>query len=411
MGGTRGQQATVSIEDFCRGPLRAQLVRSFRNFPEDEVEDALSFALEQGVRGLCRGTTEGEVFSWLRTVMLRRLGRERQRRGKVVAATSEGVELELVPSLAPGPEEVLIAKDRCEAVADLVDALPEHTRAVLRARYFENLSRAEIAETTGLTERQVKRHIERAMDAVEGFVLQRLGGPSPCADGRPAVLAYAKGHASRALADAARRHLAACERCRSFHGELRAVRWGAAAAAPMPAVAGDAAPGLASVVEKLHAASVWTKHQLYALGGRADPAAFGGVRGPGTAATVLTCAAIGTAGGATYCVTQGVPDPVRRFVTADHNDAQPDKRPPAIADAAEPAVAVPEPGPTAPSPEPPPPPRASPAPEEPPSPPPPPPEQEFMFERSAAPSSGSTPPPSPAQTASASSVGGGEFAP
>ena len=76
----------VSIVDFCGEPRRSRLIRSFKNFPQAEVEDALSFALKQGLRGLCRGRTEPEIFSWLRTVMLRRLARERQRAAKVVAA-------------------------------------------------------------------------------------------------------------------------------------------------------------------------------------------------------------------------------------------------------------------------------------------------------------------------------------
>jgi len=57
----------------------------------------------------------------------------------------------------PGPEDVLLAKERCEAVADLVERLPERTRAVVRARYFESLNRADVAKVTGLSERQVKR--------------------------------------------------------------------------------------------------------------------------------------------------------------------------------------------------------------------------------------------------------------
>lgn len=400
------------VEDFCAGPLRAQLMRSFRNFPEQDVEDALSFALEQGLHAPRRGTSEGEVFSWLRTTMLRRLGRERERQGRVVAASGEGIELELVASALPGPEEELIAKERCEAVAELVDALPETTRAVLRARYFEGLDRRQAAAATGLSERQVKRHVERAMDAVEQFVLGRLGAVAPCADGRRAVLAYAKGHAPAAVAARARHHLTGCERCRTFHGELRAVRWGAAAATPVPALAGDGS-ALGTALERAAAVAASAKQQLYALGGRADAAALGGVRGPGAAATALTCAALGTAGGATYCVTYGFPEPVRELVGADRADAReepaaspaPAHEPPPVAtDVAVPAAPVQ----TTPAPQ------AAPAPT---APPPPPREHEFTFERTAASaaepaeSSAAASPAPPARPAAAPAEGGGEFGP
>lgn len=408
-GTDKPRASRATLEDFCREPRRSLLCRSFRNFPPAEVEDALSFAIEQGLRGLCRGTTEPELFSWLRTVMLRRLGRERQRQGRVAAATDAGVELELVPGSLPAPEQALIEKERCEAVANLVARLPERTQAVLRARYFENLSRAQVAEATGLSERQVKRQLERAIDAVEEFVYGRMQAQGPCDDGRDAVVPFARGHAPAPVADRARHHLARCERCREFHAELRSVRWGAAAATPLPALAAGEGPA-SGALEKLHAGIDWAKGQLHAVAARADVTAVGGVRGPGAAATMLTCAAIGT-GGATYCVSQGFPEPVRDLLPGGNAQAETkraareaDPQPVPVAEAPPPVVPTPAPhaDPVTVEPEP--------APE--PSPPPEPEPQEFAFEQTTpGGSTAAAPSDQPAQPAPAPAEGGGEFGP
>ena len=102
--------------------------------------------------------------------------------------------------------------------------------------------------------------------------------------------------------------MTSCAQCREFVSEFRAIRWGAAALAPVPAAIASE-PAVNPILDKVGAGRDWSKQQLYALAGRADPTPVAGVRGPGTAAALLGCAAISTAGGATYCVTQGVPSP------------------------------------------------------------------------------------------------------
>jgi RNA polymerase sigma factor (sigma-70 family) len=392
------------------------VIGRFRGFPRAEVEDAFSFALEKGLQNLCREENEASIGAWLHKVMLHRLMRVTSRQQLV--QPGGGQELDLFATQRLSPEQELVRAEHCREIASFVDELPARTASVLRARYFEEKTRTQVAEELNLSEKQVKRELENAMDALEAFVIGHARS-EPCEFGRKPVTVYARGWAQGSVAAQARHHLTKCEQCRRFYGDFRSLRWGAAAAVPVPALA--SAPDHAPTIDKLTAAADWVRERVYSFGGRADPSALASIRGPGSAAAVATCVAIGTAGGATYCATQGIPEPVRDLLPggsqqADSGDQRPDPKPaaqvtvpPPVEVAPAPTTSV-EPPPTAPTP--------------PAEPPPPEPEpQEFGFERtapagsadetSAATASAS---PSPAQSqpsspAPAPESGGGEFAP
>jgi RNA polymerase sigma factor (sigma-70 family) len=407
----RARRERVTVQSFAAEPRRSALLNAFPTFPRADVEDAHSFAIEQGLNGLCREESEASIRSWLTTVMLNKLLRQQRRRRRVVTASDAAVELEVIAGGFPSPEQAVITAERSRAIAELVDSLPRQTQDVLRARYFEGKTREQIARSYGLSAARVTKELRRGLDAVVRFAADQTT-TGPCQAGRRCdVLAYARGHARRTAATA-RHHVIHCEQCRGFCNEFRGMRWGAAAAIPEPTTIGHG-PGAGTALEKVVAGGDWLKQQLYALAGRGDPGALAAIRGNGTAATLLTCAAIGTAGSATYCATQGMPGPVRGFLgTAPQaTDSKREREEPkdeiAVPPVATEPPAVPEAVPE-PAPQPPP---ATPPPEPKPKP------EEFGFEKTVPPSSGassesaSATASQPREPAPAPATGGGEFAP
>jgi RNA polymerase sigma-70 factor (ECF subfamily) len=71
-------------------------------------------------------------------------------------------EFELPEAHLPGPESLLVAKERASAVRAALLALPAHYRAVLELRHFQDLEYEEMAKLLQLPMNTVKSHLFRA---------------------------------------------------------------------------------------------------------------------------------------------------------------------------------------------------------------------------------------------------------
>ena len=368
--------------------LRSQVASWHPGVSRDDVDEAFQEACLLAERS-CRGQSEGEVFTWLRTTTHRELGHmQRQSRSRsrhelltdVAAADFQFAAIE-----GQLPEEVLIDREdraELERITQSVLARLSERQRQIAALHSHGRRRPEIARHLGMTPRSVKRALEHIM--AEGRdELVRLAGRG-CESGEPLVARLAFGLASPGEMRRAQLHLTTCPACGALYERLDLWREKVAVLLPVP-IAEQAHPG---VVERaLHGAADAlsnVKHRTSEGAGVAreqladgtahakqhaaatyyrvvDPTPLAGVRPGAAAAAIAGCLAVG--GGATYCVERGV-DPMRAFsgvvATKQQEQKPPKKRRAAVTAVATPTVtATPTPQP---SPEPTPSPASTPAP-------------------------------------------------
>lgn len=109
--------------------------------------------------------SRGAVSTWLLTIGRRRaLDRLRAKaRRREDSLTRDGWVLADMPSNAPDPSEAAEGAERRAYVLAALDELPEEQREVLELGYFQGLTQAEIAETTGQPLGTVKTRMRLAM--------------------------------------------------------------------------------------------------------------------------------------------------------------------------------------------------------------------------------------------------------
>jgi RNA polymerase sigma factor (sigma-70 family) len=228
----------------------------------------------------------------------------RARRTRSVALEDAGG-LE-VPDQRPEVVERLERSYDADRVREIVDDLPARQQAVVKLRFFLDLSPTEIQQYLGITERVYRREVERALKALSDHVdLVRRG--TSCDQRRSLILAYVAGIAGPHRVQVARRHLATCPGCAAWAGRLRGAAHSAGAVVPLP-VAGHAVD-----VDDRWPAAIGhllgrLRDHVAGLVVRADPATSGSALGatrPGTVAAVL--AGCLTVGGTTYCAVDGMP--------------------------------------------------------------------------------------------------------
>lgn len=140
-----------SFEDLYRQHVQAvyRFARSITG-SKDEAEDLTSeafLALHRNLRSIDQSLLPG----WLLTVVRNR-ARDGWRRRAVEERHRE--QLRQAPSVPPPQLESWILDD--------ADLKPVH-RACLILRYVQGMTRAEIARTTGLSEMQIKGHLQYAL--------------------------------------------------------------------------------------------------------------------------------------------------------------------------------------------------------------------------------------------------------
>lgn len=231
----------------------------------------------------------------------------RARRTRSVALEEAGG-LE-VPDQRPEVVERLERSYDADRVREIVDELPARQQAVVKLRFFLDLTPTEIQQYLGITERVYRREVERALRALSDHVdLVRRG--TSCDQRRSLILAYVAGIAGPHRVQVARRHLATCPGCAAWAGRLRGTAHHAGAVIPLP-VAGEVAGSDDRWWAGLGHAFGQLRDHVLGLAARTDPATssvLGAARPGAVAAVVAGCL---TVGGTTYCAVDGVPGLLR----------------------------------------------------------------------------------------------------
>ncbi|TRO89937.1 sigma-70 family RNA polymerase sigma factor [Glycocaulis profundi] len=82
----------------------------------------------------------------------------------------EPADFDLIASARPSPEDEIHHRRRCDRMMDAIARLPALRRDILLRRRWRGQSRADIARELGISEETVKKHMSRALDALESHV-------------------------------------------------------------------------------------------------------------------------------------------------------------------------------------------------------------------------------------------------
>ncbi len=153
------------------GRWERPLVRRAAGLLGGDLERARDVVQEAFLR-LCRERPErldGRTGEWLFTVV-RNLALDVQRKERSMRATDPGATGARADA-APGPAEVAERGDTLISVARALEALPDEQREVLRLKFQDGLSYAEIAQATELSVANVGWRIHVGLKALR----ERLG--------------------------------------------------------------------------------------------------------------------------------------------------------------------------------------------------------------------------------------------
>ncbi len=116
---------------------------------------------------------QGAFRPWLYRVARNRCLDLAKMRGRNRVAAGSFVHDSRLPSPRTGPRTAVLREERREHTRRLVAAMPEAQREVLVLRYFEDLSRREIAEVLGLSVSVVKLRLFEARQQLKERLRER----------------------------------------------------------------------------------------------------------------------------------------------------------------------------------------------------------------------------------------------
>jgi RNA polymerase sigma-70 factor (ECF subfamily) len=148
-------------------PLEAELMQflrqNWRN--ESDIADLRQDIYVRVYQAACDempSSARGLTFTTARNLLI-----DRVRRSRIVPieAATELVTLEVADE-QPGPDRNVIARDELRRVNTAVENLSPRIREAFVMRQVQGLSRREIADRMGISEKTVKRHLESGVRAL-----------------------------------------------------------------------------------------------------------------------------------------------------------------------------------------------------------------------------------------------------
>src|SRR4051812_26846165 len=215
-----------------RDTLINELAREWTALGRSEVEDAVDEAVAEAARAM-EATREAAVYDYLRTAAYRLLNRRKERAGRISAPVAQDLDFDRMVTTSLGPDDALIAKEHRQLILDIAASLDDRTLTILRLKHVEGLERKQVAETMGLSEKAVKKGIEKG-HRICRELYRDVDSSTLCDKRRSAVDALIAGRASEAKRAEADAHLAHCESCRAYRRTLATATRAAAALAPLP---------------------------------------------------------------------------------------------------------------------------------------------------------------------------------
>ena len=144
-----------------------------------EAEDAVQQAYLSAYQHLAQFAGQSKFATWLTQIALNAalaLGRQSSRRAEVDLSDElkEGVMSGRLESRVPSPEQVVSGREMAGLVERAVDELPEIYRVVFMMREVQQLSTAEAADCSALSEENVKVRLHRAKTLLRETMVSRM---------------------------------------------------------------------------------------------------------------------------------------------------------------------------------------------------------------------------------------------
>lgn len=146
----------------------------------EDIEAAVQETFVRALRGLPKFSGESSFASWLVAIALN-LCRDRLRRHRLVPfvplehdeedATGP---IDVVPSSAPDPERVAMARQAIGLVREELGKLPGRQREVFALRFFAGLDLEGIARALGVDVGTVKTHLHRGVQRIRRVAEEAL---------------------------------------------------------------------------------------------------------------------------------------------------------------------------------------------------------------------------------------------
>lgn len=163
------QKAYAELMNNYRDTLYFMLLKMTNN-PTD-ADDLTIEAFGKAFKNLQKYTIDYAFSTWLFRIAANNCIdylRKRNRIKYAFGGNGDGEEAEndpvRMPSPNPGPEDMVIAKEKIQLMRDLVERLKPHYRLLVEMRYFQELSYEEIAVKLDLPLGTVKAQLFRARD-------------------------------------------------------------------------------------------------------------------------------------------------------------------------------------------------------------------------------------------------------
>lgn len=232
-----------ALAAFLRGGHRdrliEQLAAGWRTLGRAAAEDAVDQALEIAARNM-QATAPPAVEAYVRRAAWRQLKDLKRRRARGAHAMPADIDFDAIPGTELTPEELVLANENRGLVTRLLNdalaELDERCLAVMRLKHVDGLERKEVAARLGLSEKQVKKAIEKAHRVCSDTYLAASEGRL-CERRRHVVVAAALGTAPRGDRRKAKSHIAHCSDCRTYFRTMRASQRAVAALLPIPLAA------------------------------------------------------------------------------------------------------------------------------------------------------------------------------
>jgi RNA polymerase sigma-70 factor (ECF subfamily) len=163
------QKAYAELLNNYRDSLYFMLLKMTNN--QYDAEDLTIEAFGKAFKNLHQYTLEYAFSTWLFRIAANNcidFLRKRNRIQYSAGINTDGEETDEypanLPSPNPGPEEMIIAKQKIQLMREVVEKLKPHYRTLVELRYFRELSYEEIATELNLPLGTVKAKLFRARD-------------------------------------------------------------------------------------------------------------------------------------------------------------------------------------------------------------------------------------------------------
>ena len=153
----------MAYEELVRRHQAVALRTAHLFAPDGDAEDAVQEAFVKAHAALGRFRTGAPFRPWLLRIVANEARNRRRSAGRRAGLALRSAEDRRPDDAAPSPESAILVAERRQWLLDGVNALADHDREVIAARFFLDLSEAETAAVLGVPRGTVKSRLSRAL--------------------------------------------------------------------------------------------------------------------------------------------------------------------------------------------------------------------------------------------------------